>query len=309
KHQIWYINYQLNSILTCSRISGQDIKTKSNQIMKIEKVKNYNQKLLAVLGTIGAIFLVVALIAFISVMISEYRRSSSYDDVETGILSDEKIEKLQKENKREQVISFRQPRLIDTLNSTYIIPVSHKTLDEQEDINGLLNAFSGSSSGYEPSDSRYSNEIYGDYNNVIIYKPENGTNKKLFNKRINFDRIQTEYFSEDIYLLMNIAEKDTYKDGVINLNDFKSLYIYSLKSEKLKNVGIEGMDVYDYDFLNETKDLIIRYGIDKNNDGSYNEYNEPTIIKKYNLETGISIDIVDEKIRSELQKTLEGSEK
>jgi hypothetical protein len=25
KHQIWYINYQLNSILTCSHISGQDI--------------------------------------------------------------------------------------------------------------------------------------------------------------------------------------------------------------------------------------------------------------------------------------------
>jgi hypothetical protein len=69
------------------------------------------------------------------------------------------------------------------------------------------------------------------------------------------------------------------------------------------------MDVYDYEFLNETKDLIIRFGIDKNDDGTYNEYNEPTIIKKYNLETGILTDIVDEKIRSELQKTLEGSQK
>ncbi|WP_257984633.1 hypothetical protein, partial [Psychroflexus sp. MES1-P1E] len=284
------------------------IKTKSSQIMKIEKVKNYNQKLLAVLGTIGAIFLVVALIAFISVMIQEYRRSSSYDDVETGILSDEKIEKLQKENKREQVISFRQPRLIDTLSSTYIIPVSHKTLDEQEGLGGLLNAYSGSSD-FEPSDSRYSSKIYGDYNNVIIYKPKNGTSKKLFNKRINFDRIQSEYFGDDIFLLINVAQKDTYKDGVINLNDFKSLHIYSLKSEKLENIEIEGMDVYDYEFLNETKDLIIRFGIDKNDDGTYNEYNEPTIIKKYNLETGILTDIVDEKIRSELQKTLEGSQK
>jgi len=27
ENQILYINYQLNSILTCSRISGQDIKT------------------------------------------------------------------------------------------------------------------------------------------------------------------------------------------------------------------------------------------------------------------------------------------
>ncbi len=135
------------------------------------------------------------------------------------------------------------------------------------------------------------------------------TAKKLFNERINFNRIQSEYFDEDIYLLMNIAKNDTYKDGVINLKDFKSLYIYSLNTENLQNVGIEGMDVYDYEFLNETKDLIIRFGIDKNDDGTYNENNEPTIIKKYNLETGILTDIVDEKIRSELQKILEGSQK
>jgi len=273
--------------------------------MKIEK---YNQRILAVLGTVGVIFLIVALIAFISITIMEHRRFNDYDDTETGILSDEKIEELQKENKREQVISFIQPRLIDTINGTYIIPVSHKTLDEQEDINGLLNAYSGSSK-YEISDSRYSSGTYGNYNNVIVYKPKTENSKKLFNERINFNRIQSEYFDDDIYLLMNIAKKDTYKDGVINLKDFKSLYIYSLNSGNLKNIGIDGMDVFDYEFLNKSKDLIIRFGIDKNDDGTYNEYNEPTIIKKYNLETGILTDIVDEKIRSELQKTLEGSQK
>ena len=36
--------------------------------MKIEK---YNQKLLAILGTVGVIFLTVALIAFISITIME----------------------------------------------------------------------------------------------------------------------------------------------------------------------------------------------------------------------------------------------
>jgi len=269
------------------------------------KIENYNQRILAVLGTVGVIFLIVALITFISFSITEYRRFND-DDIETGILSDEKIEALQKENKREQVISFRQPRLIDTLNSTYIIPVSHKTLDEEEGINGILNAYGGPSD-YEKTDTRYSSNVYGTYNNVIVYKPKNETTKKLFNERINFERIQTEYFDDDIYLLMNIAKNDTYKDGVINLRDFKTLYIYALSTESLKNIGIEGMDVYDYGFLNASKDLIIRFGIDKNDDGTYNEFNEPTIIKKYNLETGVLTDIVDKKIRSELQKTLEGT--
>lgn len=270
--------------------------------MKIEK---YNQRLLAVLGTVGVIFLIVALIAFITVTIMEHRR---YDDIETGILSDEKIEELQKENKREQVISYENPRLIDTLNSIYIIPVSHKTLDEQEDINGLLNLNKASSS-YESTDTRYSQQYYGAFNNLIVYNPKNGTNKKLFDKRVNFNLIKTEYFEDDILLLMNVAEKDTYKDGVINLKDFKSLYIYSLKKKELKKVGIEGMDIFNFNFLNNEKNMTILFGVDKNKDGQFEEYNEPTLIKKFDFNSGKLTDIIDEEINSELQKTLEGTKK
>ncbi len=276
--------------------------------MKIEKVKNYNQKLLAVLGTIGAIFLVVALIAFISIVIQEYRRSS-YNDVETGILSDEKIEKLQKENKREQVISFETPKLIDTLNSVYIIPISHKTLNEKEDINGLLNAYSSSDEFYEKSDSRYSGRFYGAFNNIIIYNPNKGTNNKLFDGRVNFNDLKTEYFDKEILLLIKASEKDTYKDGVINLKDFKSLYIYSFSQNQMQKVGIDGMDVYNYKFINNSKNLVIEFGIDKNDDGQYEHYNEPTIIRKYDFESGQLTDIIDEKMSADLQKTLEGTEK
>ncbi|WP_165750520.1 hypothetical protein [Cellulophaga sp. Z1A5H] len=276
--------------------------------MKIEKVKNYNQKLLAVLGTIGAIFLVVGLIAFISILIREYRWSS-YDDDETGILSDEKIETLQKENKREQVISFETPKLIDTLKSTYIIPVAHKNLNEKEDINGLLNAYSSSDEFYEKPDSRYSGGFYGAFHNVILYNANDGTNNKLFDSRVNFNDIKTEYFDKEILMLIKASEKDTYKDGVINLKDFKSLYIYSFSQNKMKKVGIDGMDVYNYKFINNSKNLVIGFGIDKNSDGQYEEHNEPTILKKYDFEKGLLTDIIDKKISVDLQKTLEGTEK
>lgn len=277
--------------------------------MKIEKIKNYNQKLLAVLGTIGAIFLIAAFIAFITISIEEYSRSKNYDNnIATGILSDEKIEKLQKENKREQVISYEIPKLIDTLNSVYIIPVSHKTLNEKEDINGLLNAYYYSDS-FEPSDSRYSDGFYGAFNNVVVYNSNDGTNKKLFEKRVNFNDIKTEYFDKEILLLIKASEKDTYKDGVINLKDFKSLYIYSFNQKQLKKVEIDGMDVFNYKFINNSKDLIIGFGIDKNNDGQYEEYNEPTLIKKYDFKSGQLVDVINEKMNSDLQKTLEGTKK
>lgn len=276
--------------------------------MKIEKVKNYNQKILAILGTLSIILVIVSILGIGGIAISEFLRFNSYDDTETGILSDEKIEELQKENKREQVISYENPRLIDTLNSVYIIPVSHKTLNEPEVFGETLNAFTSKDS-YEKIDSRYSSYYYGAFNNLIVYKAEKRTNKSLFNNRVNFNKIDAEYFEDDILLLMSVSEKDTHKDGVINLLDFKKLYIYSFVKNELKNVGIEGMDVVNYKFINEKKDLIIRFGVDKNDDGKYEEHNEPTLIKRFDFESGKLTDIVDEKINSELQKTLEGTKK
>ena len=277
--------------------------------MKTEKVKNYNQKILAILGTLAIILVIVSTLGIGGIAISEFMRFNSYDDTETGILSDEKIEELQKENKREQVISYQNPQLIDTINSVYIIPVSHKNLNEAEDINGLLNIRKSSSSSYEASDSRYSRQYFGAYNNLIIYNQDNDLTNKLFNKRVNFNNIDTEYFSDEILLLFKVAEKDTYKDGVINLSDFKSLYIYSLNENKLKKIENSEMDIVSYKFLNQSKDLIISFGIDKNNDGKYEDVNEPTLIKKYNYKTGKLTDIIGEKTNSELQKMLEGTEK
>lgn len=280
--------------------------------MKIEKVKNYNQKLLAILGTIGGICIIIALISFISLLIKEQKRFD-YNEPETGILSEDKIEKLQKENKREQVISYETPILLDTLNSKYIIPVSHKTLDEEEHISGLLgltNGFTGSESKeYVKKDERYSKRIYGEFNNVIVYEANSGINRKLFDKRINFDKIKTEYFKNEIIILIKASEKDTFKDGVINLKDFSSLYIYSLNEKKMRKIGIEGMDVYSFNFINKSKDLIVEFGIDKNKDGSFENYNEPIIIKKYDFKNDKLIEIIDSKINSELQKTLEGTKK
>jgi len=275
--------------------------------MKIERIKNYNQKLLAVLGTIAILFALIGLIAFSLFIIDEISRNS-FDDTNTGILTNEKIEELQKENKREQVISYENPKLIDTINSIYIIPISHKTLNEKEDINvnGLLDMYSGSGK-LSKSDHRYSNRFYGEFNNVIIYDQNSDINKKLFNKRVNFDKIDAEYFSDDILILIKVAEKDTHKDGVINLIDYNSLYVYSINKNKLSKIGIDEMDVYNYKFLNNSKSLIIRFGVDKNKNGKYEDYNEPTIIKKYDYKTGELIDIVDKEIDSGLQKMLEGT--
>ncbi len=143
--------------------------------------------------------------------------------------------------------------------------------------------------------------VNGIYNETLKLQrqPEIGQAEELLINEI-------EYFEDDILLLMSVSEKDTYKDGVINLKDFKSLYIYSLTKGELKKVGLEGMDVFNFKFLNNEKNLTI-HCVDKNNDGQFEEYNEPTLIKKYDFESGKLTDIVDDKINMELQNTLEGT--
>lgn len=277
--------------------------------MNIEKIKNYNQKLLAILGTIAVLFAIVGLIGFTIMFINEYRWNN-VNTIEEGILSEEKIEELQKENKREQVISYETPKLVDTLNAIYVVPVAHKTLNEVEDIDlrGLLSA-SESANDYRVASykKRYSKRVYGDYNNLIIYNAKDNSIHKLLDERANFNNYTEEHFDDDILLLFKVAEKDTYKDGVINLDDFKSLYIYSFHKKELKKVELENADVIAYRFFYESKELIIRFGIDKNNDGQYTELNEPSVIKKYDITKGKLTDIIDPVIDKELQKTLEGS--
>ena len=56
-------------------------------------------------------------------------------------------------------------------------------------------------------------------------------------------------------------------------------------------------------------EVLIRFGVDKSEDGQYEEYNEPTIVKKYDFESGTLTDVVDEKTNAELQETLEGTKK
>lgn len=276
--------------------------------MNIDKIKNYNQKVLAVLGTVVALIAVIGLISITVFAIDELSRDHRYNHQDDGILSDEKIEELQKENKREQLISYETPRLVDTLNLVYIIPVSHKTLNSAESIDQGIMALSNSKGSYEV-DKRYSRQYYGDFNNLLIYDYKNHKTDKLFTDRINFQTIQTEYFEDDILLLLKAATKDTYKDGVINQLDYKTLFLYSLKNKKLTEVKLENADVSQISFVENSKDLLINFGVDHNNDGKFDEYSEPSLIKRYDYKAGKLIDMVSQEISTELQMKLEGTKK
>lgn len=274
--------------------------------MNIEKVKNYNQKVLAAIGTVVLILALIGLVSAIVVLVSELFDGRRYHREEQGILSEERAEELVQENKRRQIISYTTPRLVDTTNSIYIIPVSHRTLDQAEPIvdDPVLGLVDGKFSSY---DKGYYGSNRSSYNNIIVYNSKEGSNFKLFNTRINIGKIATKYFEDEIIVLFEVADTDSNKDGVINFDDLKSLVVYSLKSNKQYKIYLPNADVYNYQFDNATKDLIVHFGLDYNNNGEYESNIEPSVLKKYIYSTRELIHIVDDSIRDELQKTLEGT--
>lgn len=274
--------------------------------MNLEKIKNYNQKILAIFGTILIVFAVIGLISFVIIIINEFDWNDQ-GELETGILSDEKIVELQRENKRKQIISFDNAQLVDTLNLIYCIPVSHKTLNKPEEIDedllGLLNADIDKSS----YDKRYSRQFYGSFNNLLIYDYKSKDIKKLFDKRINFKIIETEYFEDDILIVFNAADQDTFKDGVINSKDYSALYIYSINGKKLKKIQKTEMTISNFKFVENSKNLIISFGVDHDKNGSFDDYKEPRVLEIYDYDSEELKMIVDKNTILELQNTLEGS--
>lgn len=272
--------------------------------MNIEKIKNYNQRLLAIIGTVIVLLAIVGLITSSYFAISEIRRDLRYTSQNDGLLSGEKLEELQKKNLREQVISYEIPKLVDSLNMVYIVPVSHKSLEEPEAFLGLLDMYG---SEEIKDDSRYYKEYYGAFNNLLIYDFNKKDVKRLFNDRVNFQNISIKYFEDDILISFLASNEDTFSDGVINLEDYKSLYIYSLNEGKLRKIESKDTDLWHYEFIDTSKDILIQVGLDKNHDGKFEMYREPSKLKLYNYMTGNLSDIVNDEINEKLQKILDGT--
>lgn len=272
--------------------------------MNIEKIKNFNQKILALIGSLVVIFGVIGLIALVVTLIDDifpiHRKTDS------GLLAEEKIEKLKEENLRQQIVSYYLPVLVDTVNLIYYIPVSQKTLrnpeyiPEYESDRGLLNMYESKS-----KDEWYN---YGETNNnLLIYDQKNNEVKKVFDERIFIGAIHTYYFEDDIILTCRGVTKDTDKDGIINLDDLNTLYIYSVTQKKLQKVFIANTDITAYKLIPGKKVLHIGFGLDRDGDGKFSSYSEPQVIKEYNIATNELRNIINKEMDISIQKLIEGS--
>ncbi|MDR1542972.1 MAG: hypothetical protein LBS50_00895 [Prevotellaceae bacterium] len=276
--------------------------------MKIEKIKNFNQIILAIASIIGIIFLIFALVVLISesgIFNRPYYHNSN------SLISEEKTEKFNQENLRKQIVSYQSPLLIDTLNAVYIIPVSVTTLKKAERTeiyevaaaseNENLDLFSSHSKGYS-----HKQNFYGQYANLIVFQSVIDKTNLLFNERIMLNELQAYYFKDDILLVFYLNEKDTNKDGLVNSEDDNNLCIYSFKTEKMRKITDNANSIKNYQFIENSKNLLVEFALNQYKEVKFDSYSKPTKIMKYEFETEKLSEIVPDEIQAQMQKLVEG---
>jgi len=281
--------------------------------MKIEKIKNFNQVILAIAGVLGLILLLV----FISMAVSELFRtwdfgSNRNSTITNSLISAEKVETLNQENLRLQIISYESPKLVDTLNTVYIIPVSVSTLNKPETVvesfdDGLgLMSLNDPYGGFKRKKGFYEENYFeGLFANLIIYQPIANKAVLLFNERIMLSGLRTYNFKDEILLVFYTAEKDSNNDGLVNFLDETNLCIYSLKSGKIHRIAEGKNSITDYQFIDNSKDLLVEFSLSQYNDVKFKSY-KPRKIMRYEFETEKLSEVVPAKIQQQMQNLIEG---
>lgn len=268
--------------------------------MNIEKVKNYNQKMLAVASTLIAILAFIGIVAVVAGTIGDLLPDRSQPD--NVLVADQKTGDPKGRIMRQQIVSYGSPDLIDTLNLVYLVKVNAKTLDRPEVLE-------------EPSLQLYDSwdnfkrrswiQVDGSFTNLLLYDHLKNKSEKIVNSRIFGHDLSVRYFDDDILCVFLAAEQDTDKDREINADDANALYVFTLRDRNPRKISLEGSSAVSYLFVENTKDILVTFGYDRNLDGRFEPGLEPSFLMRYDFTTGRLTKMLDEQTELDLQKILD----
>lgn len=112
-------------------------------------------------------------------------------------------------------------------------------------------------------------------------------------------------FKDDILLVFYTAEKDNNKDGLVNFNDDTNLCIYSLKSGKMHRIAEGENSITDYQFIENSKDLLIEFSLSQYKDVKFKSY-KPRKILRYEFESEKLSEVVPAQIQQQMQNLVDG---
>ncbi len=263
----------------------------------IDKVKNYNQVILAIAGTVCVMILIFCAILLLIEMSNSWSRRAYHND---GILATEKTDLLNKDSLRKQIISFSRIEVVDSINQLYVLPVTQANLDDEEKYDDIID--------YKSSSSKLSMSYYSRaYNNLLLYDAKTKSSEIIFNFRLSISDYFLYTLDELKLIVITASINDTNEDGLLNDKDFQSLFIYDLSKQQLFELNVEE----NYTILNalvpaKSNQLIAHFGIDRNHNNRFDIQAEPKVYYDVDFNTMSLNELIAEDQLDTLQKLLEG---
>jgi hypothetical protein len=259
-------------------------------------ISNYNQKLLAVLGTTALTALVVVIFVALSATFSSLFRSD-YDSNQ-GVQIKTVVQTKDSVLIRTQHITFQTPTQLDTAVDTYLIPVGQVNLEDEETVEFE------SGRGFKFSGGNYKS-YRGLSNNFILFENSSNSKTQIFKDKMaitNWARIKNK---KQRTLLFKGTKTDSNNDKLINSKDYQSLFVFFMEDKTLSEVSFENKTVLEFDYLNKTDLISILVGVDINEDKKHDHKTEPKELITYDLKKRSYSALVPDKMKRELQQLLD----
>ena len=260
-------------------------------------LQKYNQRLLAIIGTLLIATLIVSLLFAISLAIMD-SFDDDFDDnsITVNPTNDTTLNPLQ----LRQDITYGDPRIIDSLESLYLISVSQVNLE-----NNYINDNEGAPIERYNGKSLFSKKSFrsyrGNFNNIILYNQLENTKTILFDKKIFINSFSNHEIESTHYLLIAAALDDSNKDGKLNNVDLRGFFIYNIDTHTMKEFVLENHSFSDFYIPFNSNEILLDYSVDKNNNGRINFGKEPNVIKKLNINNWELNDFIDVDSKNKLQ--------
>lgn len=266
----------------------------------MDKLTRYNQKLLAIIGTMLLIATAGALLIGIGAFIVSV---IDFSDTDVGIkVNDHTIADADSVSyTRYQEICYDSPVQVDSAQALFIIPVGQinretRQMYKSEEYKIALS----SSNSFRPFQ-------FSLYNNFVLYDNISKESKNIFDELVAISRWQVIEKDKSNYALAFIgANTDSNSDKKIDRQDFQIFYIYYLSDRKLMKYSFQGRTVTELMPMRDTDLIAIKLGNDSDNNLEYSPESEPNEIVTLNLETRNISEIVPVVLKSKIQALIDG---
>ena len=270
----------------------------------MDKLTRYNQKLLAIIGTIIIVAAGLGLLIGLGVFIISLIDFSDSND--NGIKIQNQTAEPNDTNGfiRTQEVTFNSPFQLDTAQTKYLITVGQVNLKTDEKIR----LESGSGLKYSSSEYRY-HSYYGVFNNFIYLDYSKNLTNKLFDEQVAITH--WAFLKNDTIevLLFKGTSKDDNSDNQMDSDDYQSLFAYYIGDGQLKKYDFEGKTVLNFDPMNKTDLVSIELGLDKDKDFDYERTSEPQVIFTLNIRSREVEPIISDEMKDEIQSIIDGRKK